>query len=129
MYPLRKDESDMCRQARLGIFMIIFIMTAGCGSKTNLQAGSQTPAAAAETSEANVRAAELFKKINCISCHGVDLSGRVGPKTNLQKIGATTTREQIAHQIREGGGGMPAYKAKLTEKEVTLLADWLSTKN
>jgi cytochrome c551 len=123
------DRSFMRRQEQLGMVLLLFIIVAaGCGSKSNSNVDIQTPAASAGTSEASVKAQELFKKTNCISCHGVDLSGRVGPKTNLQKVGTTMTKEQIAQQIREGGGGMPVYKSKLTDEEINLLTDWLSAK-
>jgi cytochrome c551 len=114
----------------LVIASFLIISLAACGAAPKQGNAEQSPAASAvpspETNEAYVKAAELFKKT--ISCHGVDLSGRVGPTTNLQKVGASMTKEQITNQIHNGGGGMPAYQAKLTADEIDLLAVWLSSK-
>jgi cytochrome c551 len=112
-------------------FMVISLTACGTAKNTPNQgnAGPSPAASAAPSSDSKyVKAEELFKKTNCISCHGVDLSGRVGPKTNLQKIGSAYTPEQISNQIRGGGGGMPGYESKLTADEIQLLTVWLSSK-
>ncbi|NEW08056.1 cytochrome c [Paenibacillus sp. SYP-B3998] len=105
---------------------------AACGSGSGITPKAPvSPSASADTQESNpayVKAQESFTVNKCISCHGVDLAGKVGPKSNLQKVGATMSEEQITNKIKNGGGGMPAYKTKLTEEEVGLLADWLSSK-
>lgn len=67
-------------------------------------------------------------KANCVSCHGTELQGRVGPLTNLQTIGAKMSAEDIIQQINEGEGTMPAFKDRLTEEEIAGLADWLASK-
>ncbi|MCD1258722.1 c-type cytochrome [Paenibacillus athensensis] len=113
-----------------GVLLLAAGLTGCAGGGTGV-APTASPSAAVPASEggdAGAKAQELFTANKCISCHGVDLAGRVGPSTNLQKIGATQTKEQIAEQIRNGGGGMPAYKSKLSEDEVNQLADWLSSK-
>jgi cytochrome c551 len=119
----------------LGIALLLtvsFGLLAACGggsaNKQSTSPSLSSPSSTAESNEAYVKAEELFKKTNCISCHGVNLEGRVGPATNLQKIGGSKTKEQIANQISNGGGGMPVYKTKLSEDEINLLADWLSSK-
>ncbi|MFD0696842.1 c-type cytochrome [Paenibacillus sp. GCM10027628] len=109
------------------------LVLAACGGGTGNGAAkpSASPAATAAAQESNpayVKAQELFTTNKCISCHGVDLEGRAGPKTNLQKAGTAFSKEQIANQIKNGGGGMPGYKSKLSDEEVGLLTDWLSSK-
>lgn len=103
---------------------------AACGGNSGGGATTKTPAATAtaESSPAFVKAQEVFTANKCISCHGVDLAGKVGPKTNLQKVGGKMSKEQIANQIKNGGGGMPAYKTTISEEEIGLLTDWLSSK-
>ena len=114
-----------------GIALLAVSLTA-CGGNGNVTTGSgsaPSPApAAAETNEAFVKVQEMFTANKCISCHGVDLAGRAGPKTNLQKIGASKSKDDIINQIKNGGGGMPAYKSRLSDEEIGLLADWLSSK-
>jgi cytochrome c551 len=111
---------------------LLVMSLAACGSASDPSnqgsSNPQSPSASVSPGPESVKAQELFQKTNCISCHGVDLAGRVGPKTNLQKVGSTMTQEQIASQIRNGGGGMQAYQNKLTPEEIDLLAGWLSSK-
>lgn len=97
-------------------FLSIALLLAGCGSK---QEGTIDGASASVDA--------LYKK-NCLSCHGGKLEGRVGPDTNLTKVGGKLSREQIAAQIANGGGTMPGFKQFLNESEISALADWLSTK-
>ncbi|SDD96923.1 cytochrome c551 [Paenibacillus sp. UNCCL117] len=95
---------------------------AGCGGKSAgeaAQSAGQGQAAGGEDVQA------LYKS-NCLSCHGNDLQGGMGP--SLQKIGTKLTEEQIAAKVKNGGGGMPAYKSKLKEEEVQTLAAWLAEK-
>ncbi|MFD0617498.1 c-type cytochrome [Paenibacillus sp. GCM10027629] len=69
----------------------------------------------------------LFKQ-KCMSCHAADLTGRMGADTNLTKVGAKMTKDEIVTQIAEGSNKMPAFKKMLEEQEIEQLADWLSTK-
>ncbi|GGD47217.1 c-type cytochrome [Paenibacillus nasutitermitis] len=65
---------------------------------------------------------------NCISCHGTELQGKMGPDTNLQLVGKRLSKEQIAEQIRTGGDSMPAFESRLSAEEIEGLAAWLSGK-
>jgi cytochrome c551 len=71
-------------------------------------------------------------KANCVSCHGTGLQGRVGPATNLQKVGSRMSAADIAEQIEQGGrskgGSMPSFKDALTAEEIAGLSDWLAEK-
>ncbi|MCM3786761.1 cytochrome c [Neobacillus mesonae] len=72
-------------------------------------------------------AAEEKAKASCISCHGNQLEGGMGP--SLQTIGADHDANQLYQIISEGtGGGMPAFEGQLTEKEIANLALWLAEK-
>lgn len=68
--------------------------------------------------------AEATLKANCISCHGEQLQGQVGP--NLQKIGATMSSDQLYGIIRKGTGQMPAFKDRLKDEEIANVALWLA---
>lgn len=122
------------RRARIIGALVIAPMVlalAACGGGTSSgSAATKTPAAtaAAESNPAFVKAQELFTTNKCISCHGVDLAGKVGPKTNLQKVGSRLSSEQIANKIKNGGGGMPVYKTTISEDEIGLLSEWLNSK-
>jgi cytochrome c551 len=72
--------------------------------------------------------AEAVVKQNCISCHGDTLDGKGSPNKNLQKVGARLTKEQIAAQITNGGGGMSALGKVLSAEEINAVAEWLAQK-
>lgn len=63
-------------------------------------------------------------KQRCLSCHGDQLEGRVGP--NLQAVGSRLTEEEIAAIISDGIGGMPAFGKRLSEKELASISAWLA---
>ncbi|MFD1956439.1 c-type cytochrome [Paenibacillus thailandensis] len=65
---------------------------------------------------------------NCVSCHGSDLQGRMGPGTNLQQVGSRMNEQEIADQIANGSKRMPAQKDRLSEEEIAGLAAWLAQK-
>lgn len=92
--------------------------SAGCGSQK---------AAKPKPLDGPKEAVELYRQ-NCLSCHGAELEGQMGPRTNLQKVGASLTQEQIRNQIANGGGGMPAQSKRLTPQQIETLAAWLATR-
>ena len=67
----------------------------------------------------------LFLQSGCGSCHTLgdaETTGSVGPNLDDTKPSA----EEAAKQIAEGGGGMPAYKGKLTEEQIQALAEYIA---
>lgn len=104
-----------------GLLLLAGLATACGGDKSGAPTNAPSKAAAGEASNA-----EAIYKANCVSCHGADLSGKVGP--NLQKTGAKLSQEQITAKIQNGGGGMPSYKNTLKEPEIQALTEWLSAK-
>jgi len=81
----------------------------------------------ASSKESREAGASLFHEKGCEYCHGV---GAVGTEKapDLSTIGKRKKREQIELQIKNGGGGMPAFGDVLQPDEVKMLADWLSSK-
>ncbi|MGQ8875761.1 c-type cytochrome [Paenibacillus sp. TSA_86.1] len=70
--------------------------------------------------------AETLVKANCISCHGDQLQGGVGPA--LANIGSKDDVEKIYSTIVKGKGGMPSFKGKLQDEEIAHIAMWLAEK-
>jgi cbb3-type cytochrome c oxidase subunit III len=64
---------------------------------------------------------------NCGSCHVLEkagTSGTVGP--NLDEAGPSF--EDAVRQIRNGGGGMPAFGDQLTDEQIRALARYVSSR-
>lgn len=67
---------------------------------------------------------KLFFEPNCGSCHTLadaGTSGTIGP--NLDQ--AKPSLQKAITQITNGGGGMPPFKGRLTEKQIRALAQYL----
>ena len=71
--------------------------------------------------------AEVFKQNGCEHCHGVDGAGTErGPSLNT--IGKRMHKDQIEHQIRDGGKQMPPFRDVLNDEQVRQLVDYLAHK-
>ena len=68
----------------------------------------------------------LFTSSGCAGCHvlaDAGASGETGPNLDDAKPSLREASEQIAN----GGGGMPAYKDQLSEKQIEALAKYVSS--
>lgn len=103
------------------VSMILVLALTACGGSGNGAAGNNSaldgPAAVVSV-----------YKANCVSCHGTGLQGRVGPATNLQKVGERMSASDITQQIEQGEGSMPAFKDRLTAEQIAGLSNWLAAK-
>lgn len=70
--------------------------------------------------------AEATVKASCITCHGDQLQGGVGP--SLQNEGGKHDAEEIYSIVTKGRGQMPSFKEKLAPEEIANVALWLSEK-
>jgi mono/diheme cytochrome c family protein len=74
-----------------------------------------------------VAGAILFHERGCEHCHGADGNGGgLGP--NLSNIGKRRNKSEIERQIRNGGGGMPAFQEALLPDEIKDLVAFLHEK-
>jgi mono/diheme cytochrome c family protein len=81
----------------------------------------------AYSTESKKSGALLFHEKGCEHCHGVDgRGGDLGP--DLSTVGKRLRKEQIEHQIHEGGAAMPAFGDVLQPDEVKDLVDYLRAK-
>ncbi|WP_426454448.1 c-type cytochrome [Paenibacillus sp. S-38] len=95
------------------------------GGTTEGTAGGTTGGGAAAGGTVD---AQAVYKSRCISCHGANLEGAMGGNTNLTKVGARRSKEQITAQITNGGNGMMAFQNILSADEINALAEWLAAK-
>ncbi|MFX3632251.1 MAG: cytochrome c [Candidatus Pristimantibacillus sp.] len=105
---------------------IAAVILSGCGSNNS---NSSTSNGQKQTThmDAPAKTAKVYKA-NCVSCHGSDLQGRIGPTTNLQQVGSRMSEQEIVQQIQYGDESMQGFKDRLTEEEIAGLAAWLAGK-
>jgi len=90
-------------------------------------AGLAGPSASAASDADRTTGAEVFKQNGCEHCHGVDGVGTDrGPA--LTTIGKRLHKDQIEHQIRNGGKQMPPFQDVLNDEQVRQLVDYLAHK-
>jgi mono/diheme cytochrome c family protein len=84
------------------------------------------PSVSADSS-AKQRGAELFATHGCAHCHGpAGIGGGKGP--DLQLVRKRMDKEQITHQIHDGGMSMPSFASSLTDPEIQDLVAYLRAK-
>jgi alcohol dehydrogenase (cytochrome c) len=59
---------------------------------------------------------------NCSGCHGLDGTGANGGPSLVSK----SDRDAVVRQVQNGGGGMPAFKGTLSEKEIQDVASYVT---
>lgn len=118
----------------LSLAMVVAVLMSGCGTQNSPEpfgGGGKSGGSGMTKEQAMAGASDEIQTIytkNCLSCHGGSLEGKIGPNTNLQKVGSRMNKEQIAKQINQGGNGMPGFGGKLKPEEAEALAAWLAEK-
>jgi mono/diheme cytochrome c family protein len=90
-------------------------------------AGVPGPHARAASSPDRAAGAELFKQDGCEHCHGVDGIG-TDRAPSLTTVGKRLKKDQIEHQLRDGGKQMPPFQDVLNDDEIRKLVDYLAHK-
>ncbi|GFZ79738.1 hypothetical protein GCM10008018_26620 [Paenibacillus marchantiophytorum] len=114
----------------LCLSLLLAVSLSACGKSNTTKPSpttgtTGTPAATSSGTTTKVDAQAVFKA-NCVSCHGANLEGLVGP--NLQKVGSKLSKEQIVAIVTNGKGAMPSFKGKLSDDEISSVATWLADK-
>lgn len=85
------------------------------------------PVVHAYSNESKKAGAALFHERGCEHCHGANgTGGERGP--DLSTVGKRLKKEQIEHQIRDGGAMMPAFGDAFQPDEIKDLVDFLHDK-
>jgi alcohol dehydrogenase (cytochrome c) len=71
---------------------------------------------------ASAAAGEQVFADNCSGCHGLNGQGANGGPSLVEK----RDRQRVIEQVRNGGGGMPAFKGALSEKEIRDVAAYVT---
>jgi mono/diheme cytochrome c family protein len=96
---------------------------AAAGGNTGAQGGSGTTATPQGAPKPDGK--QIFASAGCSGCHTLEdagASGNVGP--NLDEL--KPSKDQVAKQVANGGGGMPAYKGRLSDTEIAAVAAYVS---
>jgi mono/diheme cytochrome c family protein len=92
-----------------------------CGGDDDDAAGTT----AAGTGGGAADGAAVFASAGCGGCHTLEAagsSGQTGP--NLDEL--KPSQDQVATQVREGGGGMPSFADRLSDDEIDAVAQYVS---
>jgi mono/diheme cytochrome c family protein len=77
-----------------------------------------------QTESEGADGAAVFAEAGCGGCHTfgpANSSGTVGPRLD----GIDLSKDEIAQQVRNGGGGMPAFGDRLSAAEIEAVADYV----
>jgi mono/diheme cytochrome c family protein len=107
---------------RVAVTLLLALLAAGCGG-----GGKQSPAPPSPAASGSHLAggSKVFVSAGCGSCHALAAAGStgtVGP--NLDEL--HPTRARVAQQVRSGGGGMPSFAHRLSERQIQAVADFVS---
>jgi cytochrome c551 len=87
---------------------------------------TETEAATTETDGGeDADGAAVFSQA-CASCHTFEpagASGTIGPPLD----GIDLSKDEIATQVRNGGGGMPAFEGQLSDAEIDAVSDFVES--
>jgi mono/diheme cytochrome c family protein len=89
-------------------------------------APTTTEAATTSTQGEEADGAAVFAEAGCGGCHTfgpANSSGTVGPRLD----GVDLSKDEIAQQVRNGGGGMPAFGGRLSDAEIEAVADYVES--
>ena len=85
-----------------------------------------TISACSSQEQAQHTTGEEVYQARCSSCHGGDLSGRVGPALNAESSAASMPDSYWVQTITKGKGSMPAQR--LNDEEVSLVIEYIKSK-
>jgi mono/diheme cytochrome c family protein len=104
---------------------IFMVAVAACGGDDDdSDNASPTTTAATTTTEGGADGAAVFASA-CGSCHTLEAagtSGTTGP--NLDDV--QPDAETVEEQVRNGGGGMPAFEGQLSDQEIEAVATYVA---
>jgi mono/diheme cytochrome c family protein len=97
----------------------------GGGGETQPPAAQTTQAPEEQPGVATAGAGREVFTQNCGSCHTLadaGTSGTVGP--NLDEL--QPDAEVVERQVRNGGGGMPAFEGRLSDEQIQAVAEYVA---
>lgn len=123
--------SVIARRIALALLVLaLCVGAAACGGDddTDATATEETTTTTTEETTTTTTEAAAGREIfvaNCGSCHALTdagTSGAVGP--SLDGIGLDVSA--VETQVRNGGGGMPAFEGQLTDEEIVAVSTYVA---
>jgi mono/diheme cytochrome c family protein len=111
------------RSGIAAVSVALAVAAAGCGGGSSGSGGSSTTRNSARPAPDPGHA--LFTSVGCSSCHtlaAADAHGQVGPNLDTLK----PTAAQVAKQVTNGGGSMPAFKDQLSSAQIQQVAAYVA---
>jgi mono/diheme cytochrome c family protein len=125
------------RIARLlaAVLAALVLALAGCGGDDDGdeeagQTGTTTAQTDTETGQTGTGAEEsagaaVWASTGCGVCHTLEAAGSTGTTgPNLDEV--KPSQEEVAEQVREGGGGMPSFEDRLSAEEIQAVAQYVA---
>jgi mono/diheme cytochrome c family protein len=124
----RKIFASLGRHSKIHVRIFIAICFAVFTTALVCSSPQQAPPIIhAYSSDSKRSGATLFHEKGCEHCHGVNgRGGELGP--DLSTVGKRLKKQQIEHQIHDGGAAMPAFGDALQPDEIKDLVDFLHAK-
>ncbi|MGB7999433.1 MAG: cytochrome c [Anaerobacillus sp.] len=116
----------------LGLMLLFSLAACGTGNESGNENSMNNSKGNEEASdgdsesagEYDAEAAKATYKRNCLSCHGDNLQGKVGPK--LADIGSRLSKDEILTTIQNGKGQMPGNILNGDKEKEENVANWLA---
>lgn len=124
---------DMLRLPRSGrrwgrwacLTAVVMTGTSACGAKTATTTGTRSQAPSPAGANSYAAGQRVFASAGCGRCHtlaAVHSTGTIGPDLDQLQPAAPT----VEAQVTDGGGGMPAFAGKLSQRQIEAVADFVS---
>jgi mono/diheme cytochrome c family protein len=111
----------------LALMLALGLGLAACGGDDDDEGGATATAAGTQAGGGGAAdGAEVFASAGCGGCHtlaAAGSSGQAGP--NLDDVAPDA--EEVAEQVRNGGGGMPAFGDQLSDAEIEAVAEYVAS--
>lgn len=120
----------MTTTRRLAVALVALVLCVGPTACGGGDEGDTTPAteetttATEDTTDETAAAGEEIFIDTCGSCHTLSAAGTtgaVGPSLDDTTLDVAAVEEQV----RNGGGGMPAFEGQLSDEEISVVAAYV----
>ena len=105
------------RRATASALAVTTILALGaCGNQGGRDSRGATQATSGEA---------IFREAGCGGCHtlaAVGANGQSAPNLDERKPSAAV----VERQVRQGGGGMPAFEGRLSDQQIKAFADYVA---